>query len=253
MITHRFYLPPQNWTAPFSELSEADTHHCAKVLRMAIGDALVVFDGLGKEATATITEFRKQGKYHALLSLGEQIQTPPPRTRITLAQGVPKSKRMDFIIQKAVELGASRIVPLLSERTVLRCSDEADASHKQERWAAIAIEACKQCGQNWLPVIETPCSLHSFFEKSDPTHLLLIASLEKERRSLKEVLETRSGLAGSLTKEVTVMIGPEGDFTPTESAKAKKLGYQPIHLGPIVLRSETAAIYCLSVLAHELF
>lgn len=249
MIIPRFYLPPQQWAAPSPQLSEADTHHCASVLRINTGEEVVVFDGEGKEAVATIVAFQKQGKYHAMLSLGVPTQTPPPRAQLTLVQGVPKAKSMDFIIQKAVELGASRIVPLLSERTILRCDSDADACHKQERWRSIAIEACKQCGQNWLPILEKPCTPQQFFKENHGTELKLLASLETERRSLKEVLKALS----TAPTQVTIMIGPEGDFTPSESAAAKNIGFQPIHLGPIVLRSETAAIYCLSVLAHELF
>lgn len=249
----RFYLPAKNWVLSLPVLSESDTHHCIKVLRMEVGDALVIFDGEGTEAVATITGFQNR---RAALALGARLQTPPPACCITLVQGIPKAKSMDFIIQKAVELGVSRIVPLVTERTVLRCDTDADARHKQERWAFIAIEACKQCGQNWLPTIAQPHSLQSFFdnldansEKKEATDLRLIASLEQERHSLKKILSTLP----APPKHVTIMIGPEGDFTPLESAAAKDHSYQPITLGPIVLRSETAAIYSLSVLAHELF
>ncbi|MBX9743568.1 MAG: 16S rRNA (uracil(1498)-N(3))-methyltransferase [Chthoniobacterales bacterium] len=247
MLLPRFYLAPAEWAS--SQLSEADTHHCAKVLRMTVGDALVIFDGKGGESQATITAFSKvAGHYRGALSLGPRSQTAPPSCQITLAQGVPKAKSMDWILQKAVELGASRIVPLLTERTLLRCHDDADARHKQERWSSIAIEACKQCGQNWLPMIEQPCTPENFFKKSDPSHLLLIASLQEQSFSLKKIVASLP----HLPTHVTIMIGPEGDFTAAESAAAQQHGYQSITLGPIVLRSETAAIYCLSVLSHQL-
>lgn len=246
MSLPRFYLSPCEWSS--SQLSEADTRHCAKVLRMKVGEELMVFDGKGREAQATITAFSKVGgKYHAILSLGASPQTPPSPCQITLAQAIPKAKSMDLILQKAVELGASQVVPLLTDRTVLRCESEADAFHKQERWESIAIEACKQCGQNWLPIIEPPCTLENFFKKSNPTHLLLIASLEEKSASLKKII---ASLPHPPT-HVTIMIGPEGDFTSAETTAAKQAGYQPITLGPLVLRSETAALYCLSVLAHE--
>ena len=244
---HRFYLPSQQWTEPSPQLSEADTHHCAHVLRCEVGDSIVIFDGQGTEAAATIVGFEKKKGLHATLAIGARSQTARARCQITLVQAVPKGKNMELIIQKAVELGAARIIPLLSERTILRCPDERDALQKQERWQQIAIEACKQCGQNWLPRVEKPCTFKNFFATLSQEQLLLIASLEEERRSLKEVLSASPAPTG-----VTIMIGPEGDFTPAESDAAKNFGFQPIHLGPIILRTETAAIYCLSVLSHEL-
>lgn len=272
----RFYLPPQDWLAAAPQLSEADTHHCKHVLRCHVDDAIVIFDGEGKEAEATILDFQKKKNSVALLKIGAEKKTPRARCAITLAQAVPKAKNMDLIIQKAVELGAARIVPLLAERTILRCHDEHDALQKQERWQQIAIEACKQSGQNWLPRVEKPITPKEFFSThlahhapadalsascvtapvADSTRapiisskeLLLIASLESERSSLKKILT-----AASHPTHVTIMIGPEGDFTPIESASARHAGFQPVDLGPIILRTETAAIYSLSVLAHELF
>lgn len=243
----RFYLPPQEWLVPEPQLNDADTHHCAHVLRCEVGDSIVIFDGQGTEAVATIVGFEKKKGLHATLAVGACTQTARSRCQITLAQAVPKAKNMDLIIQKAVELGAARIIPLLSERVILRCADERDALQKQERWQQIAIEACKQCGQNWLPRVEKPCSFKNFFATLSQKELLLIASLETERRSLKEVLS-----ASPAPTAVTIMIGPEGDFTPAESAASKNFGFQAIHLGPIILRTETAAIYCLSVLSYEL-
>lgn len=246
MLLPRFYLAPEEWSSP--QLSDADTRHCAKVLRMKVGDRLVVFDGKGTETPAIITDLAKvAGHSRAALALGSPSHTALLSCQITLAQAIPKAKSMDWILQKSVELGVSRIVPLLTERTVFRCESEADATHKQTRWEAIAIEACKQCGQNWLPIIERPCSLEDLLKKSDPSHLLLIASLEEESASLKRIISPLS----PLPTHVTIMIGPEGDFTSGELAAAKQHGYLPITLGPLVLRSETAALYCLSVLVHE--
>ena len=252
MSQHRFYLPPEAWLAASPQLNEADTHHCANVLRMEAGDQIIVFDGCGSEAVATIKVFHKSGGHHAELVMGSRSTTPRSRCQVTLAQAVPKARNMDLIIQKAVELGAARIVPLLSDRTIIRCPDEKDVLHKQERWQSIAVEACKQSGQNWLPIVERPCQPKDFFPIVNKNHFLLIASLQPDARSIKETISEASIAYGDLPSNVTVMIGPEGDFTPAESAQAKSFGFQPIHLGPIILRTETAALYCLSVLAHEL-
>jgi 16S rRNA (uracil1498-N3)-methyltransferase len=159
---------------------------------------------------------------------------------------------MDLIVQKAVELGAARVVPLLSDRTVVQL-EVAEMAKKREKWQAVALEACKQCGQNHLPDVSAPVSPKDFVERLDKKSLLLIASLQPDARPIKQVLADYSSQHGALPREVTILVGPEGDFTPAEIALAKSHGCQPITLGPIILRTETAAIYCLSVLAHELF
>jgi 16S rRNA (uracil1498-N3)-methyltransferase len=138
---------------------------------------------------------------------------------------------------------------LLSERTVIQVEEE-DAVRKQQKWQAVAIEAAKQCGQNWLPKVELPRALKEFFSHPVRHELMLIASLQPDAMHLKKLLDET---AGKPPKSVLVLIGPEGDFTPAEIGLAKSNGCRPITLGPIVLRTETAAIYCLSVLSYELF
>ncbi|MFM8831367.1 MAG: RsmE family RNA methyltransferase, partial [Spartobacteria bacterium] len=160
----------------------------------------------------------------------------------------PKGKNMDLIVQKAVELGAARIIPLLSDRTIVQI-DADEAGKKREKWSAIALEACKQCGQNHLPEVADPVRPKAFAERLDKGDLHLIASLQPDARPIKTVLAEY----GKVPKRLTIFVGPEGDFTPAEIALAKSHGCQPVTLGPIILRTETAAIYCLSVLAHELF
>jgi 16S rRNA (uracil1498-N3)-methyltransferase len=155
---------------------------------------------------------------------------------------------MDLIVQKAVELGAARIVPLLSDRTIVQI-EASEVAKKREKWTAIALEACKQCGQNYLPEVAAPVSPKTFAEQLDKADLHLIASLQPDARPIKTVLAERA----QTPKRVTIFVGPEGDFTPAEIAMAKSHGCQPVTLGPIILRAETAAIYCLSVLGHELF
>jgi 16S rRNA (uracil1498-N3)-methyltransferase len=250
MSIHRFYLPPDRWTAGQPELESADAHHCADVLRLGVGDKVVIFDGHGHEAAAELLEVSRK---HTRLVIGPRVATPRPRCAITLVQAVPKARNMDLIIQKAVELGASAVVPILSDRTVVRLEDEGDAIRKQERWQSIAIEACKQCGQNWMPEIALPRTTKEFLSHPPKVDLMLIASLQPDSRPVKEVLAAYSAAKGTLPGSVIVMVGPEGDFTPAETALAKSSGFLAISLGPIILRTETAALYCLSVLGHELF
>lgn len=240
---HRFHLRPENWEAAILDADEA--HHCLNVLRLSTGDRVTVFDGAGREGQAVI-ESASGSK--AKLKISSTSTTPAPPCAITLAQAVPKGKNMDLIVQKAVELGAARIVPLLSARTVVQI-DSGDATKKKEKWSAIALEACKQCGQNRLPEVAEPMTPKAFAERLEKGDLHLIASLQPDARPLKTVLKEH----GKTPNQVTIFVGPEGDFTPAEIALAKSHGCQPITLGPIILRTETAAIYCLSVLAHELF
>lgn len=241
---HRFYLPPSEWNTASPSLSDSESHHALDVIRLGASDRLMVFDGVGGEATAQITAV--EGK-RAQLKILQKAATQPLPCAITLAQAVPKGKNMDFIIQKAVELGAARIAPLLSDRTVVQL-DVQDLEKKRVKWRETALEACKQCGQNRIPEIDLPKTPKAFFESGDRFDLQLIASLQPDARKIKTVLEGQPAPATAC-----VLVGPEGDFTPAELSLAKSHGCQPVTLGPIILRTETAALYCLSVLAHELF
>lgn len=230
-------------------MDSEESHHCSHVLRLNEGDRVTVFDGAGREGQATIASTTSS---RVTLKIAGTTKTPPPPCEITLAQAIPKGKNMDLIVQKAVELGASKLVPILSDRTIVQL-DADETAKKREKWRTVALEACKQCGQNHLPVISAPMNMKDFLERADKSSLLLIASLQPDARTLKFVLSEYTQQHGALPKRVTVFVGPEGDFTPAEISLAKSHGCQPITLGPIILRTETAAIYCLSVLAHELF
>ncbi len=231
-------------------LDSADSHHCADVLRLGVGDKVVIFDGEGNEAAAILAEVSRK---RTRLDIGPRIATAKPRCAIMLAQAVPKARNMDLIIQKAVELGASSVVPILSERTVVRLEDAGDAAKKQERWQSIAIEACKQCGQNWTPKVGLPQTIKEFLTNLPKADLILIASLQPDARPVKQVLSDFVATSGVMPGSVIVMVGPEGDFTPAETLAAKTAGAAAISLGPIIMRTETAALYCLSILGHELF
>ncbi len=241
---HRFYLPPPDWNASTPSLDHGESHHALDVLRLGAGDRLTIFDGVGGEAGAQITAVEGRRAHIKIL---HRAKTQPLPCAVTLAQAVPKGKNMDFIIQKSVELGAARVVPLLSDRTVVQL-DPGEAERKRDKWREIALEACKQCGQNRLPEILLPRTPKAFLESSERHDLPLIASLQPDARKIKTVLEGQPKPATAC-----VMVGPEGDFTPAELSLAKSHGFQPVTLGPIILRTETAALYCLSVLAHELF
>jgi len=245
---HRFYIPPESWNPDALVLPDSEAHHARDVLRMKRGDRAVVFNGRGREITAEIVEVAKREIHLRKL---HETQTPPLRCRITLGQAIPKRKNMDLIVQKAVEIGAAEIAPLISERTIVDL-DEKEAEEKQAKWQQVAIEAAKQCGQNWLPEVRAPENLKDFFGHAANVDLRLIGSLQPDAIHLKNVLSDYAGQHHDRPKSVLMMVGPEGDFTPAELALAKSHGCLPITLGPIILRVETAAIYCLSVLSYEL-
>jgi 16S rRNA (uracil1498-N3)-methyltransferase len=250
MSKHRFYLSPDRWNPAASALDEADSHHCCDVLRLGKGDRVVVFDGEGREATAELLEVtRKQVR----LMIGEIRETPKLACSLILAQAVPKGKNMDLVLQKGVELGAAAIIPLLSERTVVRIEDERDEEKKRDRWRSIVIEACKQCGQNWAPDVGLPLPMEKFLSGAPIADLTLIASLQSHSQPIRQALASYRAATGAAPGSVAILVGPEGDFTPEETSQALAAGAVPVTLGPIVLRTETAALYCLSVLGHELF
>ncbi len=268
---HRFYLPPPDWHPDALRLSGSEAHHARNVLRLQPGNKAVLFNGRGREITAEIVSVG--GRELELRKLHEAA-TPPLRCRITLGQAIPKGKNMDLIVQKAVEIGAAEIAPIISDRTIVRLADE-EAAQKQAKWQTVAIEAAKQCGQNWLPDVQTPRTLAEFFTPgaagvspasgrgSQPTRLplqaerlpfdlQLIGSLQSDALHLKQILSGYLADHGGRPASVLMLIGPEGDFTPAELNLARTHGCRPITLGPIILRVETAAIYCLSVLSYEL-
>jgi len=238
---HRFYLP--NFQQP--ALSAEEAHHATHVLRVKDGETVNVFDGHGHEAQAQVASITGQSVGLKLLT---QTGSAPLPCRITLAQAIPK-KNMDLIVQKATELGVTVIVPLISERTIVQLDED---SKKVERWREIALEACKQSGNNWLPEIQAPQKARAFLESPGTFDLKVIASLQPDAKPLKTILAGAPTLQRSDAPTILVLIGPEGDFTPAELAAGKSAGCLPLSLGPLVLRADTAALYALSILHHEL-
>ncbi|MGK0185556.1 MAG: 16S rRNA (uracil1498-N3)-methyltransferase [Verrucomicrobiales bacterium] len=245
----RFYIPPAEWNAEELALTADEAHHLVHVLRMGVGDEVTVFDGRGSVASAEVIAVqaaRVDLKTLAVRSVDR------PSTKIAIGQAIPKGRNMELIVQKATELGAAAIHPLMSERTIVRFNRK-DAAKKREKWSRVALEACKQSGQNWLPQVCVPQSPADFYgDQLQAYDLKLVASLESDARDLRQLLSEFELTTGARPLTAVVLIGPEGDFTAAEIAAARAAGCVPLGFGPIVLRTETAAIHALSILSYEL-
>lgn len=233
----RFFLEPAQWSGS-PALTGDEARHCARVLRAREGDVVTVFDGEGRSSEA---EILKLSRDRIDLRLGDPRHEPVPKVKVVLAQAVIKGKAMDWLLQKAVELGVSEIQPLATDHSVVQPGEG-----KEEKWQRAVLEACKQCGRSRVPKV-LPVLDFGEFIKNTCSGVQIIASLGDEAKPLKECLS-----AGSDSEEWVFLIGPEGDFSPSEYAEALEAGWIQAHLGSAVLRSETAAIYCLSAAAYAI-
>lgn len=218
------------------------------VNRARVGDPVVAFDGRGTEWTTELAVARKNA---AVLTVRATRKAAPLPFDLTLGQALPKGTAMDAIVRKATEIGARRIVPLESERSQVHLDGER-SEKKIEKWHTAALEAAKQCGNAFVPEIAPIQNASAFLAAAGDHDLKLIASLHPGAKSLKAVLAAYRAAQGRAPKTALWLIGPEGDFTPGEMHLAETAGFQPITLGPLVLRSETAATYALSILSYEL-
>lgn len=217
-----------------------------QVLRMQPGDALTLFDGNGGEFAATV---ERMGRSEVTVQVENHIavEREAPRA-VHLAIGVPANERMDWLVEKATELGVASIQPLMTARGVLRLAGER-ADKKRAHWEAIAIAACEQCGRNRLPLIHPVRALAGWIDMppiDDAERFVL--SLAERSRDLREIRERAPGTA---LRGACVLSGPEGGLSAAEEQDAIARGFAPLTLGPRVLRAETAALAALAVLAGQ--
>lgn len=246
---HRFFLPPPQASGDLLRLEDREAHHAAQVLRLAAGDAVTVLDGAGNELHCETTHVSRRA---VELRVIERKFHPPLPAKLTLVQAVAKGKAFDVIVQKATELGAHAVVPLLTKRVVTRFTDAADAAHKVEKWRQIAIESIKQCGSPWLPEIQLPISLAAYLARPNKSELSIIGALAGDRQHPRAVISQFQRRNHRYPESISAWVGPEGDFTPAELDAILASGVTPVTLGNNVLRAETAAIYCLALLSYEL-
>lgn len=241
---HPFSVPEDAGTIT---LSREESFHIVKVLRARADEKISAFDGRGNVWTGRMIAADAKALE---ISVESRERVEPPRCRLALAQALPKGSLADDIVRAAVEIGLSAFYPLLSARTEMKLDAER-ARHKLERWRAIAVEACKQCGNPFVPEIHPVVSAKDFFAKisSSGTEnfagtLKLTASLEEGTRSCREI---ENDFRANPPREILWLVGPEGDFSPEEYSAARAAGFLPARLGEFVLRVPTAALYCLSV------
>ena len=229
------------------ELPRETASHLAKVLRARSGDSLILFGGDGREYAGAVESVRGS-RVTASVGDGAEVDRESPLA-ITLVQCVPRGDRMDFIVQKATELGVTRIVPVLSQRSVVRL-DAAQAESKAAHWRAVVVNACEQCGRNRLPVIAAPVPLIGYLGSSaagngSPAAGSPAAETPAARFVLEPDLESAAAPV-ALETAVHIAVGPEGGFGDDELEAFRIAGFRKLRLGPRILRTETAAIAALT-------
>lgn len=235
----RFFADPERCGGSRIELDEEESHHAARVIRVREGEAVTVLNGAGSIFECVVDSISKRA---VTLEVKSKAQAPPLPYRLTLVQAIPKGKVMDLIVQKATELGAVAIVPIVTERTIVEIADEA-AETKIRKWRAVALEAIKQCGSPWLPKIEAPRDFASAL-RSGGESPAFVASLHEGAKEIGEQLKSET--------TASIWIGPEGDFTRGEVEALVEAGARPFSLGPLVLRCDTAAIGSLAIFGQQM-
>lgn len=207
------------------------------VLRLSAGDTLTLFNGLGGEYQARITRIDRQRVTTEIVSHSSREAELP--YRITLAQGIPEATKMDWIIEKSVELGVSDIIPLAAQRSVVRL-DKDRAEKRLSRWQAIAISAAQQCGRNRLPHIASPVGTGEYLRQTTPSPRILFSPHATE--TLSEWARHQK------PQNITLLIGPEGGFSPEEENMAEQQGVTFLSMGPRILRTETAGLAAVAAI-----
>lgn len=239
---HRFFAPTIPDDATEVVLPEGEARHAVRVLRIEAGDPVVLLNGRGGEVHGRILAAGRSG---VEVGIERRIQHPPRRCELILLQAIAKGPAMEGLLHRAVELGCARVIPLLSERSVSRPDD---AESKRLRWQGIAQEAAKQSGNPWRMEIELPTTPQAWIQRSAAPELLLVASLVDTPARPRQILEQFQREQGRPPSCLGILIGPEGDFSPSEYRSFHAAGARAISLGPHVLRVETAVTAALGIL-----
>ena len=230
----RFYTP--DLSSDLVDLPAGEAHHARNVMRLKVGSAVELFDGLGTSAEASVTQVGRSGVSVSVTRRGEPRARPAPL--VELAFAVPRGKRVDFLLEKATELGAAVLQPVIFERSV--AGGESLSAGKRDRWMSHCVSAAKQCGLNFLPELCDPLPLGEFVGGCASRHKL-VGDVEETTQPLATALSD-----WSCEDSVCVLVGPEGDLSPAEWPVVRGSGFVGVHLGHTTLRVETAGIALLA-------
>jgi len=238
----RFYVPAPHIENDLLKIGGNEAKHIRRVLRLKAGDEIIVFDGLGNEFEGTIVEGASSSVVIRVQNISSSKSESP--LEIILAQSLLKGEKMDYLIQKATELGVKEIIPFFSSRSI-PLLEKSGKQKRHQRWERISIESSKQCGRGMIPKIE-PLQDYSEVLRTASSDFLLLILWEKEEVRLKEALERSKE-----KKRIFFIVGPEGGFSEEEIEEAKKAGFITVTLGKRVLRAETASLCLLSILQYD--
>jgi len=247
MTRRRFYAPPEALSPGESvTLSAEETRHARDVLRLERGEEVCVFDGEGREYRGAIAELNRDSVRVEVL---EQVEPARPESQLhlTLCVALLKGEKFDLVVQKATELGATRFIPVVTNRADVRIRSDDDARRKLMRWQRIVLEASKQCGRARLMKIDAPVAFAELIERAEQEDELRLMFAEREGSSFSEVLKELE----LMPAKAIALIGPEGGWTDGEIDEANKNGWRIVTLGGRVLRAETAAIVAATLLQHR--
>jgi 16S rRNA (uracil1498-N3)-methyltransferase len=235
----RIYLPAEQLASDQIIITGDQARHLALVLRSRPGDSLIVLDGLGMKYKCRVTAVHKKEVRAEIIDKSPYSVESP--ISITLTQGIPKGDKMDLIVQKSTELGVSRIIPLITERSQIRHTGKA------ARWRKIAASASQQSGRDKVPEIEEPATLEDYLKDVKLSATCIILSEEYKTRNLKQVLTSTHD-----ANRISLLVGPEGGFSKEEVSAAVDKDFAEVSLGPRILRTETASIAAISIIQYEL-
>jgi 16S rRNA (uracil1498-N3)-methyltransferase len=243
LTSHRFFIKGKTHGSNRIFLDGKEHHHLSKVARIKPGEQVWLFDEGGRQYAADVEAIEKERT--SLLIIGTE-QEQENTVRITLAQVLLKGKKMDLVIQKATELGIHFIIPVISDRTVVKIEDK--QKKKIERWKRIMIDASKQCGRSSVPGICPPERLDDFINKSEAPKKLCLS--ERGGKPLREILMYPLIKRMKIPASIILLVGPEGGWTDKEELDIMKNSFEAVTLGSLTLRAETAAIVALAMVSH---
>ena len=240
----QFLIPPNSREGDIVTLDGSDARHLRDALRARVGEAVRLFDGNGTHYQGKVQSTSKNG---VSVLVGLRLPAESPRTPLLFAQSILKGDKMDFVIQKAAELGVSSFLPFVSSRTIVRIDPKKD---KTTRWQKIAQEASKQCGRATHMIVDPPVTFKTLLEKTEAD--VKIIFWEESREPLRRFFQRNPPLPPFLKGGILVLIGPEGGFSKDEIDLAVRRRFTALSLGSTILKAETAAIAAMSLIQYEL-